>query len=323
VSRNLKRTFIITSLVVFALIMSIGGSTASKKKIRLALSFHDPSCEWAQPMKSGVSDAAAEFGIDASFIGPTPIDAAKQIEQVNTLVEQNMIDGLAITAMDPSYKPLIDELVKKGIPVVTVCNDDPTSKRLAFYGQPIEAIEQTAYEMTKKFCAETLKGKKGKIAILCALPEIKALTDRVEGSRRAIKEFPNLEALPGYYAKGQDINKCYADIESLLSAHPDIVGLISTEATTTPTAGHVVRGKGLQKKVHVAGYDVTKECVELVSDGSIDLLVGQFPYKQGYLAMKALYDYLDKGIKPKSVDVGAEYITPKNVKPYLKSMGIK
>ena len=75
--------------------------------------------------------------------------------------------------------------------------------------------------------------------------------------------------------------------------------------------------------MHVSGYDVTKEAVELVSDGSIDILVGQFPYKQGYLAMKALYLYITKGIKPVSVDVGAEYITPDNVDQYLKSMGIK
>lgn len=318
----MKKFLVMASLVILVLAMAVSGSAANKK-LRLVLSFHDPACEWAQPMKSGVADAGEEFGFEASFIGPTPIDAAKQIEQVRTLVEQNMVDGLAITAMEPSFKPLIDELIGKGIPVVTVCNDDPTSKRLAFYGQPIEAIEKTAYEMTKEFCETTLKGKKGKVAILCALPEIEALMDRVRGTRRALAEFPNLEVLPGVYTKGQDINKCYADIESLLIAHPDIVGLISTEATTTPTAGHVVRDKGLQKKVHVAGYDVTKECVELVSDGSIDLLVGQFPYKQGYLSMKALYENLTKGIKPRSVDVGAEYITPSNVESYLVSMGIK
>ena len=177
--------------------------------------------------------------------------------------------------------------------------------------------------MTKKFCAETLKGKKGEVAILCALPEIQVLLERVAGTARAVKEFPNLKLLPGYYTKGQDINKAYADIESLLTAHPNLVGLVSTEATTTPTAGHVVRDKKLQNKVHVAGYDVTKECVELVSDGSIDELVGQFPYKQGYLSMKALYEYIAKGVKPASVDVGAEYITPGNVDQLMKSMGLK
>ncbi len=316
----MKKVFSAACLLILVLMMVFPG-IAADKPLRLVLSFHDPSVEWAQPMKSGVDDASQEFGFAVSFIGPTPIDSAKQIEQVRTLVEQNMVDGLAITAMDPSFRPLIDELIENGIPVLTVVNDDPASKRMAFIGQPLEAIEQTAYEMTREFAETTLKGVEGKVAILCALPEIEALMDRVNGTRRALEEFPNLEVLPGIYTKGQDINKAYADIESLLTAHPDIVGLISTEATTTPTAGHIVRDKGLQDMVHVAGYDVTMEAVDLVSDASIDLLVGQFPYNQGYLSMKVLYEYLTEGITPQSIDVGAEYITPANVADQLSAMG--
>lgn len=318
----MKRVLLVVNVLLLVAVLTMASSTVGAKRLRLVLSFHDPTCEWAQPMKSGVSDAAEEFGFDASFMGPTPIDAAKQIEQVKTLVEQGLVDGLAIAAMDPSFKPLIDELMDKGIPVVTVCNDDPASKRLAFYGQPESSIETTAYEMTKKFCAENLKDKSGEVAILCCLPEIELLLVRVAGTQRAVNEFPNLTLLPGIYTKGQDINKLYADIESLLTAHPNIVGLISTEATTTPTAAHVVRDKKLQDRVHVAGYDVTKEVVELASDGSIDLLVGQHPYKQGYLSMKALYEYITEGIAPVSVDVGAEYITSSNVDQYMESMGI-
>ena len=315
----MKRILVFVGILLLVAVMA---SAAGAKRLRLVISFHDPTVEWAQPMKSGMADAAAEFGFDASFIGPTPIDAAKQIEQVRTLMEQGMVDGLAIAAMDPSYRTLISDVMDKKIPVVTVCNDDPSSKRLAFYGQTVASVEQTAYEMTKKFCSENLKGQRGEVAILCCLPEIKALLDRVAGTQRAMKEFPNLTLLPGYYTKGQDVNKNYADIESLLTAHPKLIGLISTEATTTPGAGHVVQDKKLQNKVQVAGYDVTKEVIQLASDGSIDLLVGQYPYKQGYLAMKALYEYITKGVKPKTVDVGAEYINASNIADYMKSMGL-
>ncbi|MGE5528589.1 MAG: sugar ABC transporter substrate-binding protein [Patescibacteria group bacterium] len=319
----MKKTLIFLGVLVLVAVMAFGSTAGAAKRLRLVLSFHDPSIEWAQPMKNGVADAAAEFGFDGSFIGPSPVDAAKQIEQIKTLVEQGLVDGLAVTAMDQSFWPFIDELVDKGIPVVTVCNDAPKTKRLAYYGQPDSSLETTAYEETKKLCKEFLKGKRGEVAILNCLPEIQALQARVAGSQRAIKEFPNLKLLPGTYTKGTDVNKVYADIESLLTAHPKLVALIAEEAITTPTAAHVVRDKKLQKKVQVCGYDVTKEAVELVSDGSLDILVGQFPYKQGYLAMKALYLYITKGIKPETVDVGAEYITQKNVAEYMKSMGIK
>lgn len=319
----MKRNLILVTVMMLIVAIAIGGSTfGAAKRFRLVLSFHDPAIEWAQPMKSGMADAAKEFGFDASFIGPAGIDAARQIEQVKTLVEQGLVDGLAITAIDPSYAPLISELIAKNIPVVTVCNDDPKSKRLAFYGQTAESFVSTAYESTMEFCKTVLRGRKGEVAILNCLPEIRALIDRCDGSRMALKEFPNLTVLPGMYTKGMDLIKIYSDIESLLTAHPKIIGLIATEACNTPTAAHVIRDKKLQKRVQLSGYDVTKESVELVSDGSLDILVGCFPYKQGYLSMKGLYEYLAKGIKPVSVELGAEMITPRNVGPLLKSMGI-
>jgi len=113
----------------------------AEEKLDFFLSFHDPTAPWGYPMKTATQDAAREFGINVSFIGPTPPDPVEQLEQIKTLIEQDILDGLAVAPLDAeTFRPFIDELIDKGIPVVTLTTDSPESKRLAFFVQRSNCI---------------------------------------------------------------------------------------------------------------------------------------------------------------------------------------
>lgn len=291
------------------------------EKLNIVVSFHDPTLPWGQPAKTAVEDAAKEFGVNVDFIGPTPTDPVKQLEQIKTLYEQGKIDGLAIAPLeDKTLRPYIDELSDNGIPVVTFTTDSPESKRLAFYGQGFESLETIAYELTKK-TIELLPEKKGKVAILNSIPDLESLIKREEGSKRAIAEYPDLEYI-GTFANKADFQDCYADVEALMTANPDIVALFAEDSFTTPSAAKVLRDMNLNDKVKLSGYDMTEEALLLVRDGNLDILVGQNPYMQGYLSVKALYECLTEDVAPVSVEVEAEYATPQNIDEFLQAYNV-
>lgn len=320
--KNTKLVLVALLLVAVASapLFSAGAREEEPDRLNIVVSFHDPSLEWAQPMSSGLEDAAAEYGFDVQFIGPTPADPVQQVEQVRTLFEQDLFDGLAIAPLDEdTVTPLINEISEAGIPVVTLTTDAPDSQRMAFYGETFEALEETAYDATRMLVDDFLGGQDatGKVAILNALPEIPSLIQRVDGTRRALEEYPELEVLPGTYAMGTDVDALYGSIEGLLESEDDIVALFAMEALNTPTVGRVIRDKGLQGEVLAQGYDITPEAISYVEDNSIQVLVGQNPYAQGYYSTAALYRYLTEGVEPESVVVDAEFATPDTVEMYL------
>lgn len=292
-------------------------------KYKFVLSIHDPTAPWVQPMKAACDDIAKEFGVEVLFTGPTPPDAVKQLEQIKTLVEQGQVNGLAVAPLDDqTFRPYIDELMDMGIPVVALTTDSPDSKRMAFYGQGFESLETIAYDLSKKTIELLGPNPTGKVAILNCLPDLESLIMRENGTKRAIAEYPGLEYI-GTYAAKTDFAACYADVEALMTANPDIVALFAEDSFTTPSAAKVLRDLNVKDKVKLSGYDMTEEALLLVKDGYLDILVGQNPYAQAYYSLKALYEYLVNGTNPETLEVEAEYATPGNIGEFLRAYNVE
>ena len=327
----MKKSFIVLGIVLIVVVMMssvlfVGGQTTTtgeKKELQFYLSFHDPTIEWGQPMKSGMNDAAKEFGFKAEMIGPTPMDAVKQLEQIKTLVDAGMVDGIVISPLDKkTFLPYINELMDKGIPVIISGSDIPESKRLATYGSTMESFEKISYGLAKVTIELLGPDPKGDVAILNVLPDLAALKKREEGTTRAIAEYPGLNLL-GTYGSTIDFDKCYADIEALVDVNPNIVAIFAEDATTTPSLARVLRDKNLNDKIRSSGYDMTEESLLFVKSGNLDILCGTNPYAIGYLSMKALYEYVADGKKPVSVEIEPEYADKSNIDEVLAAYGFK
>lgn len=294
----------------------------SPATLNFVISVHDPTIPWVQPMRAAGEDISKEFGVNVQFTGPTPPDAVKQLEQIIALNEQGMMDALAIMPLeDQTIRPYIDKLVDGGVPVVTVGQDSPDSKSLAFFGQSFDSLEEISYQLAKNAIEKLGPNPKGKVAILVSLPDLEALIKREEGAKRAISEYPGLELL-GTFSNHTDVVAAYAEIEALLTANPDIVALFAQDAANTPSGAKVLRDLGIKDKVAFSGYDMTEECLLLVRDGNIDFLVGQNPYEQAYMSLKALYEYKVNGVQPVTVEVEADYATPENIGEFLRAYNI-
>ena len=83
--------------------------------------------------KSGLEDKAKELGVEATFTGPANNDVNQQIDAVNRAVAQG-VDGILIIPVSDGLAPAIDQAIAKGIPVLCVDADAPSSGRHSFVG---------------------------------------------------------------------------------------------------------------------------------------------------------------------------------------------
>lgn len=295
----------------FTLAPAIAERVASGQPLRIYVSYHDVSNEFAPFLKVGVEKAAADLGVDAKFVGPVGADAEQQIAELENLVESG-VDGLAISSVSTdALAPIINRFLEQGIPVVTYNTDNPDSKRLAFAGQD---LEQSGYEAAKVLA--DLLGGQGDVIITTLDAAAQWSIDRETGARRAFAENPGINVLTTVNT-GTEPQEIYAAVENAMLANPTVTGVLSLECCSTPADGEYVKRNGLQGQVTVVGFDELPATLDLIKDGFVAASISQAPDRQGYEAVRMLVDFLGGG-QIADVDTGVGIINLDNVDQYLK-----
>jgi simple sugar transport system substrate-binding protein/ribose transport system substrate-binding protein len=261
-------------------------------------------------MRTGVEQAATEFGVDAQLVGPAGPDADAQIAELETLAESG-VDGLAISSVSTdALAPVINRLLEQGIPVVTFNTDNPDSNRLAFAGQDLITSGREA----AKVLAE-LMGGEGDVIITTIDAAAQWSLDREQGAREGFAEYPGINVLQTINT-GTEPQEIYAAVENAFLANPSITGALSLECCSTPALGDYVERNGLQGEVTVVGFDELPETLAHIEKGNIQASVSQAPERQTYEAVRLLLDILN-GQPVEDVDTGISVIDLSNYQDYM------
>jgi simple sugar transport system substrate-binding protein/ribose transport system substrate-binding protein len=299
-----------TKLTDFPLADRIKAKVDSGKPLDIYVSYHDVSNEFAPAIKAGVAKAATEDKVNAQFIGPVGADANGQINEIETLMGK--MDGLAISSVSSdALGPVIDRVLKAGIPVVTYNTDNPNSKRLAFAGQDLVQSGREAGKLMSK----VLDGK-GKVMITTIDAAAQWSLDREKGVREALKDSPGIEVVKTLNT-GTDPQKIYSEIENAMLANPGVSGILSLECCSTPGAGTWVQRNNMTGKVKVVGFDLLDQTVQLVESGNVQATIDQAPEKQGFEAVDLLVKFLH-GQPIDSIDTGVGIYTKDNIGQVVK-----
>ena len=300
----------------FKLDPRIAKKIAAGEKLVIPVSYHDVSNEFAPFMKQGAEKAAKELNVDAPFVGPVSPKADVQIAELESLVEKG-VDGLAISSVSSdALAPVIERLIKQGIPVVTFNTDNPKSSRLAFAGQD---LVQSGFNAADAL-AKSLNGK-GDVIITTLDAAAQWSLDREKGARQAFANYPGLKVLQTVNT-GTEPQAVYAAIENAMQANPSVSGILSLECCSVSPAGEYVKRNNLKDKVTVVGFDEVPTTLQLIKDGYIAASFSQDPPRQTYEAVKMLVSFL-KGQPISGVDTGIARIDTTNVDQYMQMVNKK
>lgn len=281
---RISRRFVGAVSVVLALAMVTGGCTkkdssapapggagtseesgSSTGKVKVAFVPKLQGSPYFEAMDTGAKQAAADLGdVEWLYQGPTSADAAAQAQIVRSFIQQN-VDVLVIAPNDPdSMAPLMKQAQDAGIKVLTADTDAPNSVREAF-------VNQATAEGIGNTTAETLMqamGGKGKWAIVSCGETAENLNSWIAAEKAYVSQkYPEAELVDVVYS-GEDQARGTQMAIDLMSAHPDLKGLVGQCTTSAVGVAQAVKDAGKIGQVFTVGIGTPKSMKPYLADGS-------------------------------------------------------
>ena len=199
-------------------------------------------------------------------------------------------DGVAVVALDhPRVREALNALAERGVTVVTLVSDVPSSRRAHYVGIDNSAAGRTAATLMGRY----LSGKRGKVGLIAGSLSLRDHIERQFGFEQVMAhDFPNLTLLP--VREGRDDRvKVQAVAEQLLADHPDLIGLYNVGAGSGGSAAALEQA-GRAREVVFITHELTEDTRRALIDGTIDVIINQDAGHEVRSAIRVLMSKADK-----------------------------
>ncbi|MFF3377440.1 sugar ABC transporter substrate-binding protein [Streptomyces sp. NPDC002680] len=233
-------------------------------------------------IRKGAQAAAAKDNI--KLIYSSDPSAGNQANLVQNAIDQK-VDGIALTAAKPdAMKDVVAKATAAGIPVVGFNSGLDNWKQLGmleYFGQDENIAGQAFGERLNQL------GAKHALCVVQEQGQV-ALEARCAGLKKGFSgKTDNL------YVNGTDMPSVKSTITAKLTQDPSIDEVVTLGAPIALTAVQSLTDAG--SKAKLATFDLNKDLVKAVQDGTVQFAVDQQPYLQGYLAVDSLWLYRTNG----------------------------
>jgi rhamnose transport system substrate-binding protein len=233
----------------------------------------------------GGREAVEEFGGSFSETGPSEASASEQVGYINTLSQQDT-DVIVVSANDPdAICGALNEARAADVQVVTFDSDTNPDCRDLFINQAsAEGIARSQLELI----SEAIGPDGGQIAILSATANATNQNAWIAVMEEllATPEFANLEHVTTVYGDDDD-QKSFQEAQGLLTAYPDLAGIISPTTVGVAAAARYLSGSEYKGQVQLTGLGTPNQMREYIEDGTVQSFALWNPADLGYLAAYA------------------------------------
>lgn len=241
----------------------------------------DKEDEFWHYINQGAAEMANMLGVTYIWDAPQEKDTRQQINVLNNAVE-NRADAIMIAVNDPvQLSGAIEDAKARGIRIVYV--DTPANEEAEVtlatnnYEAGITAGE-TMLEELSELGIET-----GSVGIIGVNTATISTMDRERGFREVIDRDGRFTVLQTAYRNGDPIDSEASALE-FINQNIDLVGLFGTNEGSTIGVGNAIRSSQNDRIVGV-GFDRSETILELLNEGSLDVILVQNPFTMGYLGM--------------------------------------
>ncbi|WLW57180.1 substrate-binding domain-containing protein [Streptomyces sp. YU58] len=262
---------------------AVSAGKADTPRMTVAMVTHaSPGDTFWDLIRKGAAAAAAKDNI--KLVYSSDPSAGNQANLVQNAIDQK-VDGIALTAAKPeAMKDVVAKAEAAGIPVVGFNSGVGGWKRLGmleYFGQDENIAGQAFGERLNRLGARHA---------LCVIQEQGqvALESRCAGLKQGFSGKTDI-----LYVNGTDMPSVKSTITAKLKQDSSIDQVVTLGAPIALTAVQSLGDAGTKAKI--ATFDLNKELVKAVQNGTIEFAVDQQPYLQGYLAVDALWLYKTNG----------------------------
>ncbi|MEU4402199.1 ABC transporter substrate-binding protein [Micromonospora orduensis] len=299
-----------------------GGDGATRDAagpLKLAVVPKAVGADYWNTVKAGADCAAQRAGnVTVQWDGvTTETDVEGQVNLIQNFVTKK-VDGIVYAATDSrALAPATDQALGADIPVAMI--DSGTSPQPAEV--PLFATDNkaSAVEAAKLLATELGPGNHD-VALVEFQPGSQTNTERVEGFKAGLAQFPNLK-LVGQQPSRSDVNEARRVTENILTANPNLAGIFAANEPSVLGAAQAIQAAGKSGKVVIIGWDAAPDEIAGVRSGQISALVVQNPFKMGYFGVDKMVKHLRDKAPLASADTGVTFVTKENIdSPEIKAV---
>lgn len=253
------------------------GSAAIKKGLTVYFIPKDTQNPYEVLADGGGTAALAELGGKVIVSSGTEDTAAAQIPSIQAAI-QAKADAIVIAGNDPdALCPSLAQAQAAGIKVIAFDSDVSCPDHLFINQANTEQIGTSEVDLLAKEINST-----GEIAILSAAATATNQNAWIDFMKKQLTKYPNMKLVDTVYGN-DDPATSLTVLQGLLSAHPNLKGIISPTTVGISTAAqYLSTHKNI--KVTLTGLGLPSQMKPYVKDGTVTAFELWNPKDLGYLA---------------------------------------
>lgn len=274
------------------------------RRLRIGVYFPREIASFFDALRSGVrSAAAASTGVSVELIFRTFPRLDEGDLELLKADSHEKLDGLLITPGNPDHiGPALNEVARRGVPVLCVASDAPRTERIASVMADAHASGAIAAELFSR----TIQ-KPGHLATFAGDLTTLDHAEKLRGFAANLAVFaPHLSLHPAMESHEKP-TVAYRQAASLLSRKPYPLGIYVSTANSIPIL-KALEEKRLLGEVQVITTDLFPELLPYIESGKVIATLYQRPFAQGKTALELLLRYLVHGMAPDAITRLAPHI---------------
>ena len=267
----------------------------AKKRNRIGIFLSAREPDFQEQIKQGIEDGVAyaqQHGIEAVIEVVSPDDEPLYLQKIDEMIASE-VQGIVLRGIESkAFDERLQILKNQGIPVFAYNQDVRPALRNCYVG-----IDSCRAGKCAALLMRQISPPDGYALIVGVTPQHKDSEKRIEGFLEQWGLAP--KASSGYriiYGEGYH-DVAYVRTRDVLNEMPNITGIFVSGAGLSGVA-QAVYERGTADVQKVVGFDATQRNITYMKNGTVQFLIDQSPYQQGYKAVQLLVDYLFEGRAP-------------------------
>lgn len=261
-----------------------------KKPIRIGVILNPPEYNYfSGEIHQGVDAASreiADFGVKIKKYHLTDMSAGCLLDILDT-VEADELDGLILKPVNhPEVSRRITGLCRGGMVVITCVSDLENCSRTCFIGHnQYKEGRITASLLTR------MLGPGAGVAVITGTRQVLGHHRKTQGFDDYIREKrPDIRIL-GMFEVNREVSIAVNVVQSILKEHTiDGLFIQSMDRQGIEEIYHAFPADG--KKPIICTFGTGKEIANLLMNDTVTFAIEENPFKQGYVALKTMFDIL-------------------------------
>lgn len=307
--KNIKR--LLTLGLALCMLCSVVPAFAEDSTVTIGVTLMNFSTEFSIGLNDYMKAKAAEMGDVELVIVDAGGDPAKQVQQIETFIAQD-VDAIIMQPQEQeACSPAVDKAKEAGIPIVN-CNSLTTSEPDAYVG----SNDTESAEIAMGYIAEQLGGK-GNVLMMHGHAGQTAELKRTEGAQNILAQYPDMVLLDEQTADW-DRAEAMSLMENWISAYGDQIDAVFCQNDEMALGAlNALIQMNQKEDVIVVGVDAIADALQSVKEGKLDATVYQDCKGQAEGSVEAAYKLAKGETVEKEILIPFILVTAENVDEYL------